>query len=121
MDEAGVPLRHYLDQHPEVDIMISCPCGFTSILAMAGVVARLTARGVEAREVGVRSIAALVNRACPRCGALAWRSGPHWPTPKMGAGTREEQANAVACRSAKGRPAPLGRAADTGDLAPAPR
>ena len=82
--EPGVPLAHFLDDHPGVDVALSCDgCGAKRVLPMAGVVARLTARGRDPRTVGICEIAELVEQPC-KCGKRAWSTRPQWP-PAQGA------------------------------------
>ncbi len=109
--QPGVPLAHYLDDHPDVDVSLSCStCGRGRVLPMVGVVQRLKARGLDPRRTGICEIAGLVREACG-CGAPKWQTGPHWPVPRMGAAADQLKAErigemndvAASYRAAKGR------------------
>ena len=104
--DPGVQLGHYLDDHPEVDVALSCPsCGRGRALPMAGVVQRLTALGRDPRTTGIREIAELVKAPCS-CGACKWESGPRWPAPAMGADAEQARAGRVGEMNHRGRELP---------------
>lgn len=77
--EPGVPLAHYLDEHPDAGVQLNCEvCAHFETLTMDLVVRRLEARGIRARSFGIRQVAGLVDKPCS-CGARAWTSRPAWP------------------------------------------
>jgi hypothetical protein len=80
MEDPGVPLAHYLDDHKGVDVLLNCNgCMAHRVLPMAGVLKRLAELGREPRKVGIREIAAYMTTPCERCGKTMWETRPHWP------------------------------------------
>lgn len=76
-NDPSVPLAHYLDHHPGVGVRFSCEaCQASHDVPMLVVVARLKARGVGDEATGIRELARLADRPCPRCGAMRWETRP---------------------------------------------
>lgn len=77
--DPGVPLGHYR-QHKANVLLICNGCALSRSLPLDAVVARLQARGVGGDETGIRAVARLTNRPCPRCGKTDFQSRPHFPS-----------------------------------------
>lgn len=78
-DEPGVPLAHYIEHHPDVGVLFSCPCGHSLTIAMPTVLARLKALGAGDERTGIRTLGAMRTAPCPRCGRVAWETRPWFP------------------------------------------
>lgn len=80
MPDPGVPISHYLDNHPTWSVEITCKgCEKTRVVSMAAVCDRLAARGLDPRAVGIRALAGYVRGVCERCGGSAWETRPYRP------------------------------------------
>jgi len=78
-DDAGIPLSHYLTDHPGTGVRLHCEsCQYNYDVPMEKVVERLKARGSGDERTGVREVARFAERPCPRCGARRWSSRPAW-------------------------------------------
>lgn len=74
-DRDGVPLAHYVGHG--AGVRFSCNgCQASHDVLAIKVVARLQARGLGGPETGVRAVARLSDRPCPRCGARRWETRP---------------------------------------------
>lgn len=83
----GVPLAHYLENHPETAVRFHCRgCARAFDVPVAVVVAGLTARGDGDETTGVRAVGRLTRRPCARCGGRAFETTPTFrPLPGAGA------------------------------------
>lgn len=85
--EPGIALHEFLDHKPGTKVALWCiPCGAVQKLDMAAVVARLDARGIDGRQVGIRELPRYLTRRCPSCGANEWDCRPDFPPAPMGVG-----------------------------------
>jgi hypothetical protein len=83
--EPGIPLGDYLKHNPRAGVAIWCNgCQRVEKHDMAAVIARLDARGLDGRRVGIRTLARMVARPCPQCGGTDFESRPDHPAPAMG-------------------------------------
>lgn len=81
--DPGVSLSHYLEHHPEAGVRFHCcACQASHDVPVPAIVERLKARGIGDERTGIRAVAALADRPCARCGALAWESRPAFALPK---------------------------------------
>lgn len=77
--EPGVPLAHYIAEHPGVRVLFCCPCGHSVDVAMPAVVARLKQLGAGDERTGIRTLGPMRRQPCPRCGRAEWESRPYFP------------------------------------------
>lgn len=76
-DRDGVPLAHYLTEHPGCGVRFYCTSCAGNVYAPVGqVVARLKARGLGDEGTGIRAVARFAERPCARCGAMRWETMP---------------------------------------------
>lgn len=76
-DDPGVPLGHYLHQHPGSGVRFYCrACAASYDAPVAAVVERLKARALGGEQTGVREVARLSTQPCRRCGAVRWETSP---------------------------------------------
>lgn len=78
-DDTGVPLDHYLQKGGH-GVLFYCRCGYLNAVPVECVVERLKASGLGDEHTGIRALARLSRRPCPRCGAVAWESRPGFPS-----------------------------------------
>lgn len=86
-DEPGVPLGDYLAQDPRIRVSLWCsalPCTYHEKHDLEAVIARLDARGLNGRRVGIRKLAELMDKPCPACGKWSWEARPDYPPQSMG-------------------------------------
>jgi hypothetical protein len=77
MTDDGVPLSHYLSDHPDTAVRFGCTaCQRSQDLDLPLVLARLKARRIGDERTGIRALARLADRPCPRCGAMRWETRP---------------------------------------------
>jgi len=82
-EDAGVPLRHYIEHHPDVGVLVSCQvCQRWERFHMTVIVARLRAHGIEPMTFPITKVAKLVKKPCKSCGTVKWDSRPCWSTDK---------------------------------------
>ena len=78
-DDPGVPLDHYR-QHAGCGVRFCCQaCAWSADVALEAVIARLERRRLGDARTGIRAVARLSHRPCPRCGAQAWDTRPAFP------------------------------------------
>jgi hypothetical protein len=84
-DDPGVPLRHYMREHPGSGVRFCCTgCMASHDVPVARVVKRLQVRGLGGEETGVRAVAWFAERPCARCGAMRWETAPAFVSAKRG-------------------------------------
>ena len=82
-EEAGVPLRHYIEHHPDVGVLVACQaCQRWERFEMAAIVERLKVHGIEPMTFPITQVANLIRKRCKSCGAVKWDSRPCWSTEK---------------------------------------
>lgn len=78
MFEPGVPLSHYVENHPLTGVLLCCnACSYTRTFNMDVVCERLRQRNIDPQSFGVCEVAKLVREPC-ECGAKAWVTQPAW-------------------------------------------
>jgi len=78
-DHPGVPLYRY--RALNAGVLLFCRrCDYARSLDLEPVIARLTARGLDGPNVGVREVAKYTLKDCPHCGARAWATWPDFPS-----------------------------------------
>lgn len=76
----GVALGHYR-QHLGVGVRLFCrDCQLTRDLELEVVIAGLIARGDGDARTGIKAVARLTHKPCPRCGGARFESSPAWPS-----------------------------------------
>lgn len=83
----GVPLRHYLTEHPGTEVGFHClACMAYHQVPIEAVVKRLKARRIGDEGTGIIAVGTFSSRPCKRCGGTHWQSRPAFVAPRMGAG-----------------------------------
>lgn len=81
-NDPGVPLAHFLEHHPAVGVRFTCcACQASHDVPVARVIERLKVRGIGDERTGIRAVAALAERPCAHCRAMAWETRPAWRLP----------------------------------------
>jgi hypothetical protein len=84
-DEPGVALGEFMDNRPGTGVSVWClGCGHKQRFDMAAVIARLDARGLKGRSVGIRTLPRYLTKPCPACSGSAFEARPDFPSVSMG-------------------------------------
>lgn len=84
-DEPGVPLWHYRQHHPSVELLLTCnSCQYSRTFDLDVVITRLQRRGIGGPNTGIRQVAGYTLEDCPRCGKRNWETRPWWPSRETG-------------------------------------
>ena len=75
---SGVPLAMY--RKNRANVLLTClDCFWRQTIDREKLIERPEARGVGGEHTGIKAVAQLVTRACPRCGGRRFDSCPAFP------------------------------------------
>ena len=75
--DPGVPLFQYRDPGGSYGVRFCCTaCMYSFDAPLQSVIDKLMARGKGSDRTGIKAVARLTTRPCPRCGAMRWETAP---------------------------------------------